>query len=227
MAGRLENEGIENKKSTKSHIMPRMTDQGPIYASLALPTNNGGAGGGAGGAGEADPRAVPPALVGAMVPAQILQEDEIVLILTKPSLLFLFYSSFPSLVVIAMVGILAAQVSSSVAGITHSTVALIAVMAGVCRLIWALLVWTSHVYMLTNRRIVTIKGVINVHIFQAYLRKLQKTEVYRPIGQRLFMTGTLGFSTAAAAGGPDSTWVMINRPQETHDQIVAAIHKAK
>jgi hypothetical protein len=208
--------------------MHPMDDRGTFSAPQALPTNHSGGGNGAGGgAGQADPRAVSPALVGAMVPAQILQEDEIVLILTKPSLFFIFYTSFPFLVVTALLAVLAAQVSFTLASITPSTIALVAVMAGVCRLIWALLVWTSHVYMLTNRRIVTIKGVVNVHMFQAYLRKLQKTEIYRPIGQRVFMTGTVGFSTAAAAGGPDSTWVMINRPLETHEQIVAAINKAK
>ena len=79
--------------------------------------------------------------------------------------------------------------------------------------------------MLTNQRIVTIKGVLNVHMFQANLRKIQKTDVYRPLVQRLLGTGTLAFSTAAAGGDIDSTWVMIARPDETHEQIVAAINK--
>ena len=74
--------------------------------------------------------------------------------------------------------------------------------------------------------ILTIKGVINVHMFQAPLREIQKTEVYRPLGQRLFGTGTIAFSTAAAAATVDSTWVMIARPVEVHEQVVAAIHKA-
>jgi hypothetical protein len=81
--------------------------------------------------------------------------------------------------------------------------------------------------MLTNRRILTIKCVINVYMFQAQLRKIQKMELYRPLGQRLFLTGTIGFSTAAAAGAAESTWVMIARPQEIHEQIMAAIHKSR
>ena len=183
----------------------------------------------AGGGGDAGPQAVTPELVGAMVPAQILQEDEVVLVLTKPSLFFLFYSSFRFLVAALLLGVIAGQIPWLNTGLnlTPPTIALITVLACVGRLVWALLVWTSHIYMLTNRRILTIKGVINVHMFQAYLRKIQNTQVYRPIGQRLFATGTLGFSTAAAAGGPESTWVMINRPQETHDQVVAAMHKAR
>jgi uncharacterized membrane protein YdbT with pleckstrin-like domain len=73
------------------------------------------------------------------------------------------------------------------------------------RIIWALLVWTSHVYMLTNMRILTIKGVVNTHMFQANLRKIQRTDLYRPLIQKVFGTGTIGFSTAASAGDIDST----------------------
>jgi hypothetical protein len=180
------------------------------------------------GAGNAGPQAVSPELVGAMVPAQILQEDEIVLVLTKPSLFFLFYSSFRFLVATLLVGVIAGQISwLGTVSLTPPAIALITVLACVGRLVWALLVWTSHIYMLTNRRILTIKGVINVGMFQAQLRKIQNVRLYRPIGQRLFAAGTIGFSTAAAAGAPESTWVMIARPGETHEQIMAAIGKAR
>jgi uncharacterized membrane protein YdbT with pleckstrin-like domain len=173
------------------------------------------------------PQAVTPELVGAMVPSQILQEDEVVLILTKPSLFFIFYSSFPFLLGALLLGVVAGQLSAVSTGIyvTPRMVAWITMLACVGRLVWALLVWTSHTYMLTNRRVVTIKGVVNVYMFQTRLRKIQKTELYRPLGQRLFATGTIGFSTAGAAGNAESTWVMIARPLETHEQVVAAINK--
>jgi uncharacterized membrane protein YdbT with pleckstrin-like domain len=177
-----------------------------------------------GGAG-----AVTPELVRAMVPEEILQEDEIVLLLTKPSLFYLFYTSIVFVGVTLAVGAMASQSLwlTTATPLTQSTIALVVVLLCVGRFMWALLVWTSHIYMLTNRRIVTIKGVINVHMFQAQLRKIQKTELYRPLGQRLFGTGTIGFYTAASADFVDSTWVMIARPIETHEQIVAAIHKAQ
>jgi uncharacterized membrane protein YdbT with pleckstrin-like domain len=197
----------------------------PHPSRTALLSND--ASGGGGGGGGAGPQAVSPELIGAMVPAQILQEDEVVLILTKPSLFYLFYSSFPFLLGTFLLGIIIGQISLASAGITPSMIALITLLVCVGRLVWALLVWTSHIYMLTNRRILTIKGVINVYMFQAQLRKMQKIELYRPLGQRLFLTGTIGFSTAAAAGAAESTWVMIARPLETHEQIMAAIHKAR
>lgn len=177
------------------------------------------------GAGGGAPQAVSPELVGAMVPAQILQEDEVVLLLTKPSLFYIFYSSFPFVPAVLLLGIILGQIATAEGFFTQHMVVWTTALLCVSRLIWALLVWTSHVYMLTNRRLVTIKGVVNVHMFQAPLRRIQKTDVYRSLGQRIFGAGTIGFSTAA--GGVESTWVMVNRPLEINEQIVAAINKAK
>ncbi len=172
---------------------------------------------------------LPNELVGAVVPTQILHEDEIVLVLAKPAIAFIFYTSFYFLVGAAVLGVAAAKLTAvtSTMYISPLNIAWITVAACVGRLIWALLVWTSHVYMLTNQRIVTIKGVMNVHMFQANLRKVQKTELFTPVVQRLLGTGTLGFATAAGGGGVESTWVMIARPVETQEQIIAAINKTQ
>src|SRR3982751_6312376 len=118
-----------------------------------------------------------------MVPEQILQEDEIVLLLTKPSLFYIFYTSFMFIGVTLAVGAMASQSLwlTATTPLTQSTIALVVVLLCVGRFMWARLVWTSHIYMLTNRRIVTIKGVINIHIFQAHLSKMQKSELYRPL----------------------------------------------
>ena len=58
--------------------------------------------------GDASPDAgvVAPDLVRAMVPAEILQDDEIVLLLTKPSLFFIFYTSFFFMAVTLVLGAL-------------------------------------------------------------------------------------------------------------------------
>jgi uncharacterized membrane protein YdbT with pleckstrin-like domain len=179
----------------------------------------------------ADPgtSAVNPDLVSAMVPAQMLDEDEVVLILTKPSLFYIFYTSAFFIAITLVIGALAAKTAyiNDLLNLTPRSIAFITLLVCLGRIIWALLVWTSHVYMLTNRRVVTIKGVINVHVFQAPLRKIQSTLLYRPIFQRLIGTGTIGFSTAAAAGSPESTWVMISRPEETLAQITNTMNKSK
>ena len=92
------------------------------------------------------------------------------------------------------------------------------------RLVWALLVWTSHVYLLTNQRIVTIKGVINVTVYQAHLRKIKRTTLYRPWYLRIFGLGTIGFATAATETF-DSTWLMLPHPIDAHEKVVRTIRR--
>ena len=96
-------------------------------AGRVLMSNNAGGGGGAG------PQAVSPELVGAMVPAQILQEDEIVLLLTKPSLFFLFYSSVRFLAATLILGVIAGQIPWITVSTNPSMIALITVLVCVGR----------------------------------------------------------------------------------------------
>jgi hypothetical protein len=62
------------------------------------------------GEAEAGSEAVAPDMVG-MVPPQILQEDEVVLLLTKPSLFFIFYSSFVFILFTLVIGATLAQLA--------------------------------------------------------------------------------------------------------------------
>lgn len=174
------------------------------------------------------PHGVAPELVAAVLPEHILHGDEVVLVLTKPSLWFIFYTSFRFILTVFLLGVLAVRVSqlSSFSYLSAQSIAMVTVIICLGRLVWALLVWTSHTYMLTNQRVVTIKGVINVRMFQAHLRKIQRTTLYEPLLLRLISTGTIGFATAATEGF-DSTWVMIARPLQIHEQVVAAINKAQ
>ncbi len=164
-------------------------------------------------------------LAASVMPEQMLHDDEVVLILTKPSLWFILITSFRFILTFVLLGVLAVQVTSYT-GYSPQTIALVTVIICMGRLVWALAVWTSHTYMLTNQRVVTIKGVVNIRVFQAHLRKIQRTTLYQPLLLRLFGIGTVGFATAATTD-LDSTWVMIGRPLETHESVVAAINKAQ
>lgn len=174
------------------------------------------------------PGTLSPEYVASMVPQELLHGDEVVLILTKPSLWFIVLTSFRFIVTTILLGVLAVRILSmpSYNYLSPPVVASITMAVCIGRLVWALLVWTSHVYLLTNRRIVTIKGVINVNMVQANLRKVQRTALYRPWLFRIFGIGTVGIATAATETF-DATWLMIGRPLQTHEQIVAAINKVQ
>jgi uncharacterized membrane protein YdbT with pleckstrin-like domain len=171
---------------------------------------------------------IAPAYLAAGVPEELLHGDEVVLILTKPSLWFILLTSFRFMVTTVLLGVLAVQLLAmpSINYVSPPVVAAITVLICLGRLVWAILVWTSHIYMLTDRRIVTIKGVVNVNMVQVSLRKVQRTELYRPWIFRILGIGTIGVATAAT-NTLDATWVMIGRPILTHEQMVAAIHKVQ
>jgi hypothetical protein len=170
---------------------------------------------------------VPAEIARAVMPEQMLHEDEVVLLLTKPSLWFIVLTSFRFVLGVTLLGVLLVQIFELRASgsITPQSVALVTALLCLGRVVWALLVWTSHIYMLTNLRIVTIKGVINVAVFQAPLRKIQRTVLYKPLALRLFGVGTIGFATAATTEF-DSTWLMVARPVPVHEAVVAAINKS-
>ncbi len=175
-----------------------------------------------------DSAPISPAYLAAGVPHELLHGDEIILLLTKPSLWFLLLTTFRFCLTTVLLGVIAVRLLAMASTTYLSPTAVAAITVVIClgRLVWAILVWTSHVYMLTDRRIVTIKGVINVTLVQTNLRKVQRTELYRPWLFRIFGIGSLGIATAATTSF-DATWVMIARPLATHEQIVAAIHKSQ
>jgi uncharacterized membrane protein YdbT with pleckstrin-like domain len=166
-------------------------------------------------------------MVQAVMPEQILHEDEVVLLLTKPSLWFIVLTSFRFVLAVTLLGVLVVKVFElgTSGSVTPGSVGMVTALLCLGRVVWAILVWTSHTYMLTNLRVVTIKGVVNVAVFQAPLRKIQRTVLYKPLAMRLFGVGTIGFATAATTDF-DSTWVMVGRPVAVHETVVAAINKA-
>jgi membrane protein YdbS with pleckstrin-like domain len=166
-----------------------------------------------------------PELAARVLPQEMLHDDEVVLILTKPSLWFVLLTSFRFILATVLLGVLAVRFQSQV-NLSAQTIGAVTALVCVGRLFWAMLVWSSHTYMLTNQRIVTIKGVLNTTMTQAHLRKVQRTVLYRPLYLKFFGIGTVGIGTAATTDF-EATWVMIARPLPTHEAIVAAIRKAQ
>jgi hypothetical protein len=172
--------------------------------------------------------AVPRPAIEAMLPPAMLHEDEIVLILAKPSLWFIPMTSIRFMLIVTGVAAILVRTSLLMDALrmTPQNMAIIAMLVCLGRLVWALLVWTSHVYLLTNQRIVTIKGVVNVVVFQSNLRKIQRTTLYKPLVLRFFGLGNIGIATAATTTF-DSVWEMLPRPVTTHEQLVAAINRVQ
>lgn len=100
--------------------------------------------------------------------------------------------------------------------------------AGV-RLAWATLEWVSRLYVLTNRRVMRIRGVFNVDLFECGLDRIQDTSVSLTLGERIVHVGTIMFETAGGSGGlgGGASWRIVPKPLEIHERLREAIRRAQ
>lgn len=159
------------------------------------------------------------------VPAHLLNGGEIVHFAIKPSPWFVVLVSLRWLAVAIVLAVLASR-DVMPYGYRWYLYQLAAAVAG-ARLAWAILEWVSRLYVLTNRRVMRIRGVFNVELFECQLSKLQNTFATFSLPERITRAGTITFQTAAAGGGGGGTasWRVVSRPLEIHERLREAIRR--
>ena len=163
----------------------------------------------------------------AMLPADLLHDDEIIILMLRPSVLYVILNSITSLALIGLLPFLLAYLarfSTPLVLWTDTEAFVIGAMLVTLRLAWQTLDWFSRVYVLTDRRIIRRMGVLRVAIFQADLKMIQHTSVFRRVRERAFGLGTIGFATAGS-DVYEAFWVMIAEPFRVHKIVVDAIRR--
>ena len=177
----------------------------------------------AGDAAEAEPAL---ARANAMLPAELLQPGEVIILLIKPSPWFILLVPLRFIAVVLLCALLAVQLQKR--GINlgldrHDLIIAALAIVGL-RLFWQMLEWLSHVYVLTDQRVIRVMGVLNVQVFECPLQKIQQTDLILPLIQRLFWLGSIGFATAGTATH-EAFWLMIAKPLEVHAKIVETLRR--
>lgn len=161
-----------------------------------------------------------------LLPAQLLDGDEIVIFAIKPSLWFVLFMSVRWLIAMAVVIPLAGWLGPRIPGMDTPLVIKAALALAAARLGFALLQWVSRLYVLTNRRIMRLRGIFNVDLFECQLNKIQNTNLTLTWYERLAGLGSISFATAGT-GGIEASWANINNPLEVHERVRSAIHRAQ
>ena len=160
-----------------------------------------------------------------MLPAHLLDPSEIIILLLKPSPWFIVLGPFKTLVALAMTTAIAVMIAGHFfLGAYQTETALVGLAVIALRLFWQFLEWLSRAYVLTDRRIVQVEGVMRVRVYEAPLEKIQQTQVIRSLREQLTGLGTLGFATAGT-GFTDAFWVMLARPLEIHQKVVQTLDR--
>jgi len=162
----------------------------------------------------------------AMLPAQLLQPGEVIILLLKPSPWFILLVPLRFIAVVllcAALAILLIRKGYDIGVGRHDVVIATLALIGV-RLFWQMLEWLSRVYVLTDQRVIRVKGVLNVQVFECPLQKIQQTDLILPLLQRLFWLGTLGFATAGTAVH-EAFWFMVARPLDVHQKVIETLRR--
>ena len=161
--------------------------------------------------------ALPADRVSALLPADLIHDDEIIILILRPSLLYIPLSCMMSMVAVACAAFFLAYLAPHVTawdvglGWTDKEAFALGVGLAVLRLAWQALEWLNQVYVLTDRRVIRRMGVIRVAIFQTELKNIQHTSVFRLLRERLLGLGSIGFATAGSDVF-DAFWVMVRQP---------------
>jgi hypothetical protein len=166
--------------------------------------------------------------VTAMLPAELIQPGEIVILLLKPSPWYILLEPLRALAIMVMMVALAVLIQDKTTwlGDSRRDLILTGVLVIGVRLFWQFLEWMSRVYVLTDRRVIRVQGVLRISVFETPLSKIQHTHTYFSLRERFFALGTLGFATAGT-GIVEAYWRMIAKPLEVHRVVVQTIGRYK
>jgi uncharacterized membrane protein YdbT with pleckstrin-like domain len=160
-----------------------------------------------------------------ILPAKLISDDEVVILVLRPSLWYIPLASLGSIMFVLLVMLLLMWMST-LPWVTWSDgqAVAIGIVLITLRLLWQCLEWWSRVYVLTDRRVIRRKGVLSVSVFEAQLRNIQHTSVFQLLRERLFGLGSIGFATAGSSTF-EAFWVMIPQPFSVHRAVVDAIER--
>jgi uncharacterized membrane protein YdbT with pleckstrin-like domain len=161
-----------------------------------------------------------------LLPEQLLQPNEIIVLLIKPSLLYVVLAGLRFIFIVLTLltaGIWMRNNGYSLP-IDKQDMVMLAMGLISLRLAWHFMEWLSRVYVLTDRRIIRVKGVIHINVFEAPLKKVQHTETQFTLRERMFGLGTITFATAGT-GMAEASWYMIANPLEAHRIVVKTLDR--
>ena len=163
----------------------------------------------------------------AMLPSQLLQGGELIILLLKPSPWYIVLAPLRTLVVIAALTTAAVYLNDIVPlGVPSRDLVLVGVALIGARLFWQFLEWLSRAYVLTDQRMIAVAGVLRISIVEARLTQIQHTRLEFGVRERLFNLGSIAFATAGTAFH-EAWWDMIADPLDVHRVVVNTLRRYK
>jgi hypothetical protein len=159
------------------------------------------------------------------LPRSVLDGGELVLLAIKPSMWRPLFDSGPWLVACCLLATMLTWLGRPLPGLSLIATAQLVLLIGLLRVGLALVHWVPTWYLLTNRRIIDVRGVRKPHVSACPLIHVRNTCVSASPAERLARLGTITFITDHE-DTPSHVWQSIAGPEEVHARIRRAIENA-
>ena len=159
-----------------------------------------------------------------IISPSLLLPAEIVIFELKPSHWYVVFASLP-MVAVGLTLIVLACVIDELRAVRQPGLIVGIWIIGL-RIALALLQWLGRTYVLTDRRILTQSGVLDVVVESMGLEEIENTFVAQAVAQRVLGIGTI-FFRSDGAGRASLAWEHIRSPKKVHAHIVVQIDRWK
>ncbi len=159
------------------------------------------------------------------VVSRLVADDETVLLVLRPSVIMVPLWSLEAFWIIAgMTFAFAWAADFGWAAWTEPQAFGFGLVAMSLKLLWQFLDWANRLYVLTDRRVIRRRGILQVDVFEARLDRIQQTNVLQLVRERTFGLGTVAFATAGT-GTLDALWEAVADPFRIHTEVARAIDR--
>ncbi len=161
--------------------------------------------------------------------AMDLGGDELIQVTIRPSVWFIALVSYKWVFATLAIASLLVITAGGVLTTAHSIIFQLLSISAVARVGVATLQWASRLYVLTNRRILCFRGVLQVEKRECPLDGVGEAQLLVAGLQAQLGLGTLRVVPSDPEGSPPVAlqWTHIARPREIHERVLRAIQNAR
>ena len=161
-----------------------------------------------------------------LVPADLMGEGEIIIMAIKPSGWFVLVASFPVLISALMVAVIAYVMDFYRSETPKDTIVCLCAAFAMVRVLWACWQWAGRTYVLTNYRVVTVRGLVHPKVSSAALEEIHRAEMTETVPEKLCGTGSI-YCLSESQCVAEVVWNTVDNPNRVHETVQKAIKRAR
>lgn len=159
------------------------------------------------------------------LPQGLVDGGEVIILAVKPSMWRPLFDSGAWIITLSVLAVASMVWKLALPGVTVSVTAQIIFLLGMVRLALAVVAWIPSWYVLTNRRLIEIRGVRTPDITSCSLLDVRNTYVHSTNLEKTARLGTIIYVTTEETT-PPHYWRTIAEPETVHSEIRRAIENA-